>query len=503
MIDRNLYRRFDEKFEAAGTGPAITHGASGKGLSYADLRQGAARYAAALDGAGVKPGDRVTVQVEKSAANVLLLLGVLKCGAVYQPLNPAYTPTEVEYFVGDAKPALVVCDPAREAAIGQIAARHGARILTLDARGEGSHAAAAAASAPLHRTVERAGDDIAGLLYTSGTTGRSKGAMITHDNLSSNMLALHAIWGFRPGDVLLHALPIFHVHGLFVALGTAFLNGSEMLWHDKFDTDRVLADLPSATVFMGVPTFYTRLLSRDGLTSAACRTVRLFVSGSAPLLTETHREFEQRTGHKVLERYGMTETGMITSNPYVGERVAGTVGYPLPRVSVRVADPAGEALPHGEIGVIEVKGPNVFKGYWGMPEKTKEEIRPDGWFITGDLGVMAEDGRVSIVGRAKDLIISGGFNVYPKEIEDAVDAIPGVVESAVIGVPHPDFGEGVVAVVTGSPPREEEMLSALRTKLANFKLPKRIFVVAELPRNTMGKVQKAELRKQYGDTFRA
>lgn len=501
MRDRNLYTLFDGRFEAAGEALAIDPCGDGAALSYAELRDGSARYARALEALGVKPGDRVTVQVEKSPDNVLLLLATLRAGAVYQPLNTAYTPAEVDYFVADARPALFVCDPDPADALGPIAGRHGARLATLGARGEGSLAAAAAGFPPRHTVVPRAGDDLAGLLYTSGTTGRSKGAMITHDNLASNMLALHAIWGFRPGDVLLHALPVFHVHGLFVALGTAFLNGSAMLWHDRFDAARVMADLARASVFMGVPTFYTRLLRRDDLDAAACAHMRLFISGSAPLLAETHREFEARTGHRILERYGMTETGMITSNPYAGERVAGTVGYPLPRVSVRVADPSGRPLPDGEIGVVEVKGPNVFKGYWDMPEKTKEEFREDGWFITGDMGSMRADGRLSIVGRARDLIISGGFNVYPKEIEDALDALPGVAESAVIGVEHPDFGEGVVAVVTGDPPSEAELLAALGERLAKFKLPKRIFALDELPRNAMGKVRKADLRKRYADLF--
>ncbi|MGE4246348.1 MAG: AMP-binding protein, partial [Parvibaculaceae bacterium] len=349
-------------------------------MTYAGLRAGAARYANALARLGVKPGDRVTVQVEKSVENVLLFLAVLKAGAVYQPLNTAYTPAEIEYFVGDAKPSLVVCDPAREEALHPIARGNGATLASLGSAGEGSLADLAAAASPEHATVPRAADDLAGLLYTSGTTGRSKGAMITHDNLASNILALHAIWAFRPGDVLLHALPIFHVHGLFVALGTAFLNGSEMLWHDRFDVARLIADLPRASVLMGVPTFYTRLLSRDDFTTEVCRNIRLFVAGSAPLLAETHRAFEARTGHRVLERYGMTETGMITSNPYEGERRPGSVGYPLPRVEVRIADPEGRVMEPGGIGVIEVRGPNVFKGYWGMPDKTRQEFRDGGWF---------------------------------------------------------------------------------------------------------------------------
>lgn len=500
--DHNLYSLFERHFTQAGDAPALTPPGSGSGLSYRELRDGAGRYAHALEALGVRPGDRVTVQIEKSLENVLLYLGVLKAGGVYQPLNTAYTPAELDYFIGDARPAVIVGDPQRAAAVGEIAGRRGGTVVTLDASGRGSLADQAAAMPSNHVTVRRAPDDLAGLLYTSGTTGRSKGAMLTHDNLSSNTVTLHRAWGFVPGDVLLHALPIFHVHGLYVALGTAFLNGSEILWHQRFDGDKVMRDLPRATVMMGVPTFYTRLLARDDLTPEACAHIRLFVSGSAPLPAETHKAFEAKTGHRVLERYGMTETGMITSNPYEGERRAGTVGYALPAISVRVADETGREVPRRQVGVIEVKGPNVFKGYWGLPEKTQEEFRPDGYFITGDLGAMEVDGRLTIVGRAKDLIISGGFNVYPKEVEDELDAIEGVGESAVIGVPHPDFGEGVIAVITGSPPPEPAMIARLSERLAKFKVPKRIFTVPELPRNAMGKVQKAELRQRFGDAFR-
>jgi malonyl-CoA/methylmalonyl-CoA synthetase len=373
--------------------------------------------------------------------------------------------------------------------------------------GSGSLAELAAGMSSAHTTASRQKDDLAALLYTSGTTGRSKGAMISHENLLSNAEVLHRLWGFVPTDVLLHALPVYHVHGLFVALNTSFLNGTKIIWLARFDLDEVMRLLPEATVMMGVPTFYTRLLAHASFGREHCRNLRLAIAGSAPLLAETHVEFETRTGHKILERYGMTEAGMITSNPYRnGERLAGTVGYPLPGVCVRIADKAGRELPRGEVGVLEVKGPNVFKGYWRNPEKTKDEFRADGYFITGDLSVMAPDGRISIVGRAKDLIISGGFNVYPKEIEDELNALPGVGESAVVGVPHPDFGEGVIAVVTAqpgaSPPVEAELIMALGTRLAKFKLPKRIYVAQELPRNTMGKVQKAELRSKYGSTFK-
>jgi malonyl-CoA/methylmalonyl-CoA synthetase len=500
--DHNLYSLFERQFQAAGDAAALTPADGGPRLSYRDLVAGAGRFANALVALGVKPGDRVTVQVEKSAANVLVYLGALKAGAVYQPLNTAYSPTELDYFIADAKPTVIVTDPALSAAVRDIAERRGGNVVTLDADGGGDLAKLAAGMAPDHETVPRASDDLAGLLYTSGTTGRSKGAMITHDNLVSNAVALHEAWHFVSGDVLLHVLPIFHVHGLYVALGTAFLNRSEMIWHRKFDADAVMRDLPRTTVMMGVPTFYTRLVMRPDLTRELCAHMRLFVSGSAPLLAETHESFEAKTGHCILERYGMTETGMITTNPYDGERRAGSVGYPLPGVSVRIADDAGHRVAAGEIGAIEVKGPNVFRGYWDMPEETRRSFREDGYFITGDLGVMEEDGRISIVGRGKDLIISGGLNVYPKEVENELDAIAGITESAVIGVPHPDFGESVVAVVTGNPPPEPDVISQLSGRLAKFKLPKRIFTVAELPRNVMGKVQKADLRKRFADTFR-
>lgn len=492
----NLYALFEQRFAQANDRVAIRRAADDSALTFADLVEGAARYANALAVLGVEPGDRVTVQVEKSIASVLLYLAVLKAGAVYQPLNTAYTASEVDYFVGDAQPKVIVCDPARQQAMRTLADRHSVMsVVNLDAAGQGSLAALAAQMDARHDTAARASDDLAGLLYTSGTTGRSKGAMITHGNLASNAATLVKLWQFSPQDVLLHALPVFHVHGLYVALNTCFLAQSEILWFEKFDAASVCAALPRATAMMGVPTFYTRLLALPEFDHAACRAMRLFISGSAPLLAETHVAFEARTGQRILERYGMTETGMITSNPYAGERRAGTVGFALPDVSVR--------LSCGNPGVIEVKGPNVFKGYWRMPEKTAEDFTADGYFITGDVASMDEEGRVTIVGRAKDLIISGGFNVYPKEIEEVIDALPGVIESAVIGVPHPDFGEGVVAVVAardGLMP-EPDMIAALTERLARFKVPKRVFAVAELPRNAMGKVQKAELRKQHQGLF--
>ena len=496
MTDDNLHSLLDRGFAAAGGRTAIRSPSGDARLSYAELRRATCRYANALVALGVEPGDRVTVQVEKSIANVLLYLATLKTGAVYQPLNPAYTNTETDYFIDDAEPKVIVCDPSRERDIKSLAGHHKiASVVTLDSKGDGSLADIVRAMDGCHETVAREPNGLAGLLYTSGTTGRSKGAMITHGNLISNARTLVKLWGCRDGDVLLHALPIFHVHGLFVALNTAFLSGSEIIWLDRFDAGEVIAALPQATIMMGVPTFYRRLLDSEDFTRETCRDMRLFISGSAPLPAETHREFSVRTGHTILERYGMTETGMIASNPLDGARVAGTVGFALPGVSLRIAG--------AQPGVIEVNGPNVFSGYWRSPEKTAEEFTADGYFMTGDIGTMDADGRVSIVGRAKDVIISGGFNIYPKEIEDAIGAISGVAESAVIGVPHPDFGEGVIAAVTAAGPlaSEAEMIASLATHLARFKVPKRIFVVDELPRNAMGKVQKAELRRRYRTAF--
>jgi malonyl-CoA/methylmalonyl-CoA synthetase len=502
----NLYATLEARFQAAGQRTAFEL-ADGTEISYAALAENVARTANALAALGVKPGDRVMAQVEKSLPNVYLYLATLKAGAVYNPLNAAYTAAELDYFMSDAEPQLLVVPGDRLATVEPIAtARKVPRLATLDNDGTGSLVELAKTQSPHHVTVAREPDDLAALLYTSGTTGRSKGAMITHRNLGSNAEVLHRYWGFRESDVLLHALPIFHVHGLFVALNTAFLNTSRILWLPRFDLEQVMRFLPRATVMMGVPTFYTRLLGHPAFGPDHCRGLRLLISGSAPLLAETHNEFTARTGHKILERYGMTEAGMITSNPWQGgERIAGTVGYALPDISVRIADPEGRALGTGEVGVLEVKGPNVFAGYWRNPEKTREDFRSDGYFISGDLATMGKDGRITIVGRAKDLIISGGFNVYPKEIEQELNELPGVSESAVVGVPHPDFGEGVVAIVTpaagAKPPTEAEIIGSLAMRLAKFKLPKRVFVVADLPRNAMGKVQKNELRNKFGAIF--
>ncbi len=500
-----LFAALEDRMPALGK--TFIETGEGRILSYGDLLDGTARLAGAIAARGVVPGDRVAVQVEKSPEALMLYLGCVRAGAVFLPLNTAYTLAELEYFIGDAEPKLVVCDPSRREGLAPVAARHGARVDTLDAAGRGSLVDLAAGQQAAFKDADRGADDLAAILYTSGTTGRSKGAMLTHDNLLSNALTLVDCWRFTAKDVLLHALPIFHTHGLFTATNTILAAGASMLFLAKFDADQVMRLLPRATSMMGVPTFYVRLLQHADLTRAATAHMRLFVSGSAPLLAETHRAFAELTGHAILERYGMTETNMNTSNPYDGERVPGTVGFPLPGVSLRVVDPeTGAALKQGEIGMIEVKGPNVFKGYWRNPEKTRAEFRPDGFFITGDLGKIDERGYVHIVGRGKDLIITGGYNVYPKEVETEIDALPGVVESAVIGVPHPDFGEGVTAVVVpekGGAVDPAAVMKALEARLANFKQPKRVIVVKDLPRNAMGKVQKNILRQQYADLYAA
>ncbi|HSH42770.1 MAG TPA: malonyl-CoA synthase [Arenicellales bacterium] len=477
----------------------------GTRMSYGELDAATARAAAALTALGVEPGDRVAAQVDKSVAALVLYLATIRAGAVFLPLNTGYTSAEVEYFVNDASPALLVCRPESESALQPLAQAAGARLRTLDAGGSGGSwpQAVAEAGSGAPEPAPRDADDLAGILYTSGTTGRAKGAMLTQRNLASNALTLVECWRFNADDVLIHALPIFHTHGLFVAVHCVMVAGASMIFLPRFDAAEVLSLMPRATVLMGVPTFYTRLLAEPGLDAGATANMRLFISGSAPLLEETHREFQQRTGHAILERYGMTETSMNTSNPYDGERRAGTVGPPLPDVEVRVTDPeTGKPLPPGEVGQLEVRGPNVFKGYWQMPDKTREEFRDDGFFITGDMGLIDEQGYVSIVGRSKDLIISGGYNVYPKEVENEIDALPGVVESAVIGVPHPDFGEAVVAVVVpekGARLDEGSLVAPLADRLARYKQPKKVVFVDALPRNTMGKVQKNLLREQYRD----
>jgi len=496
----NLYRIFRDRFEARLDQPFLVS-ADGSCCTYGDIDRVSAGYAAVLNDAGVRAGDRVVVQVDKSHGAVALYLACLRIGAVYVPLNTAYTATEVSYFLGDAAPALFVCSPEALSQLSGPATKAGIPVtLTLGHSQDGSFADRARRLSPRDELADRNGDDVAAMLYTSGTTGRSKGAMLTLENLASNALTLHEYWGFRPGDVLLHALPIFHVHGLFVALHCAMLNASSVIFLPKFDAGEVRKMLPGATVMMGVPTFYTRLLACEDFGHGECRHMRLFVSGSAPLTEQTFADFEQRTGHRILERYGMTETNMITSNPLVGERVAGTVGYALPGIEVRVADGTGKPLPPDTVGSVELKGPNVFKAYWQMPEKTAQEFHDDGFFITGDLGSLAEDGRLSLVGRSRDMIISGGYNIYPKEIEAVIDEVPGVVESAVIGIPHQDFGESVLAVVVTSrnkPASELSILEATGLELARFKQPRNVILIDELPRNTMVKVQKNILRDRY------
>ena len=502
-MNANLFDRFERSVREPAKTAVFTP--TGEPISYADLTDLAGRLANVLVARGVKPGDRVAVQVEKSVPALVLYLATVRAGAVYLPLNTAYTLAELEYFIGDAEPSLVVCDPSKRKGMVQLASKIGAAVEALDAMGQGSLIDATAGAPEAFETVQRAGDDLAAILYTSGTTGRSKGAMLTHDNLVSNALTLKDAWRFTADDVLIHALPIYHTHGLFVASNVILFSGASMIFLPKFDAGEVLGLMRRATVLMGVPTFYVRLLQDPSLNEEVTSGMRLFVSGSAPLLAETHREWSARTGHAILERYGMTETNMNTSNPYDGDRVPGAVGLPLPGVSVRITKPdTGEELPRDEIGMIEVKGPNVFKGYWRMPEKTASEFRPHGFFITGDLGKIDERGYVHILGRGKDLVITGGFNVYPKEIEDEIDAIPGVFESAVIGVSHKDFGEGVTAVVVRSNETtvdEKTILAALDGRLAKFKLPKRVVFVDDLPRNTMGKVQKNVLREQFSDLY--
>jgi malonyl-CoA/methylmalonyl-CoA synthetase len=465
-MSANLYDLLASRFPADRSAPCFLL-SGGAQVSYGELETGVGRVAARLLAEGVQPGDRVALQAEKSIEGVMVYLGALKAGAIFLPLNAAYTPAEVEYFRTDAEPRLLITDPA--------------------------DFLAGAPAEPLAETVARDAADLAAIIYTSGTTGRSKGAMLSHGNLAANALALYDAWGFSPDDVLLHALPIFHVHGLFVALHCALLGGCPMIWQAKFADAEVLAGLAGATVMMGVPTFYTRLVANPAFTREAAANVRVFISGSAPLLESTFAAFEARTGQRILERYGMSEAAIITSNPLDGERLAGSVGFPLPGVDLRIGGGA-------ETGVLEIRGPSVFSGYWRMPQKTAEEFTADGFFITGDVGRRDPDGRVWISGRAKDLIISGGYNVYPKEVELVLDEIDGVVESAVIGLPHPDFGEGVAAVVIGQGD-EAALIAVARSRLAAFKAPKRILFVEALPRNAMGKVQKNLLRQRYADLF--
>lgn len=477
----------------------------GQVITHQDFLATSAQIANVTAQIGLKPGDRVAVQVEKSPQALALYAACAQAGLVFLPLNTAYTVDELSYFIENSGAALIVCDGRNEDQLGVVAKRLSAQIETLNADGGGTLMAQAQVMPMSFAPVERTGDDLAAFLYTSGTTGRSKGAMLTQDNLLSNARTLVSEWRFTSDDVLLHALPIFHTHGLFVATNVTLAAGSSMVFMPKFDLDQIIASMPEATTMMGVPTFYTRLLDDERFTKDLAAHMRLFVSGSAPLLAETHSQFEERTGHRILERYGMTETNMNTSNPYEGERRAGTVGFPLPGVELKITNPdTGASLATGEVGQIEVRGPNIFKGYWQMPEKTAAELRQDGFFLTGDLGKIDDDGYVHIVGRNKDLIISGGYNIYPKEIELVLDDQPGVLESAVVGVPHPDFGETVLGVIVpekGATPDTDAMMEAVHHSLARFKHPRKLVVLAELPRNTMGKVQKNILREQFQDMF--
>jgi malonyl-CoA/methylmalonyl-CoA synthetase len=502
-MNENLYEILQSCFPENPDAPCLIL-PDGSQVSYGRVQRESARYAALLAALGVQPGDRVAVQVRKSPQALFLYLGSLRAGAVYLPMNDAYQRHEIEYFLGDATPRVFICRPQIRALAEELAANAAvSHLLELDDDGSGSLTEAASSRPDHFATVARTGEDLAALLYTSGTTGRSKGAMLSHRNLASNAKVLHRYWGFRSGDVLLHMLPIFHVHGLFVATHCSLMNGSPMFFETKFDVKRALALLPQATVFMGVPTYYVRLIADPGFTRELCNNMRLFISGSAPLLTETFDEFKTRTGYTILERYGMTEGNMFTSNPYEGERRGGTVGFPLPGVSIRIADAENRPVVVDEIGQIQVKGDNIFRGYWRMPEKTKEEFTADGFFKTGDMGKRDKDGYIAIIGRSKDLIISGGLNVYPKEIEEMIDAMPGVFESAVFGVPHPDFGEAVAAAVVlqknpdGAKVTETGIVNALKGALANFKVPKRVHFIDELPRNSMGKVQKNVLRDRF------
>ena len=508
MTNHNLFAALRAAFPENLDGAAVETD-DGSVYSWRDLERATAMVANLLVSLRLPPGSRIAVQVEKSVEAMMLYLATLRAGYIFLPLNTAYQSAEIEYFIGDAEPAVVVCSRKNFSWVSKIAFTAGTgHVFTLDDDRTGSLLERAAHHSDRHEIARCESDDLAAILYTSGTTGRSKGAMLTHGNLLSNARVLKDYWGWRPGDVLIHALPIFHVHGLFVAIHGALINGSKMLWLARFDPKHVIAAMPSATVFMGVPTLYVRLLAEPSLTRETTRSMRLFVAGSAPLLIETFNDWQQRTGHTILERYGMSETAMLTSNPYdlaQGERRGGTVGFPLPGVELRVrGDDDGQDLPAGEIGDIEVKGPNVFMGYWRMPEKTAQEFTADGWFKTGDVGKIDERGYVHIVGRSKDLIISGGYNVYPAEIEGYINEMAGVAESALVGVPHPDFGEVGIAVVIAKPGASvdgEAIVAGLKSRLANFKIPKRCFVVDELPRNAMGKVQKKLLREQHKALF--
>ncbi len=523
MLDNaNVYTLLESGFPTSRDAIAITTPA--QTYTWHDIDALSGRYANLLAQLALPENARVAVQVEKSPEALMLYLATLRAGLVYLPLNTAYREGEVDYFLSDAEPSVVVCAPGNLPWVSALAGKRGIEhVFTLDDNGDGSLAVQAEGLSPEFSTVQRGSDELAAILYTSGTTGRSKGAMLSHGNLASNAQVLNTYWGWRSDDVLLHMLPIFHVHGLFVGAHGALLAGARMIWLPRLDIDQALHYLPQSTVMMGVPTYYVRLLSDSRFTAETCASMRLFISGSAPLLADTFNAFRERSGHTILERYGMSETVMLTSNPYdpsLGRRIAGTVGGPLPGVQVRVVDDAGREPGSGQIGHVQVRGPNVFSGYWRMPEKTREEFTDDGWFRTGDMGHWGEaaalreestvdpdavpDAYLTIVGRSKDLIISGGFNVYPKEIESLIDELPGVLESAVIGVAHPDFGEAVVAVVVprdGAALQADDVIMRLKPMIANFKVPKQVYILESLPRNTMGKVQKNVLRDMYAKQF--
>ena len=502
-MTQNLYALLRSRFPPERDALFVTI-PKGRSIPYSSIDQITARFAGALRNLGVTRGERLLISVDKSPEAILVYLAALRLGAIFVPLNPAYTAREFKYFLHDAQPRTVILRPNYDSEKQQISEEAGVKTTSLDAFNNGSFIESANATSPYYE-IEAVDSNLpAAILYTSGTTGLSKGAILTHSNLISNGLTLHRIWGFKPGDVLLHALPVFHVHGLFVAIHCAMLNASKMLFLQKFEVNTVVKHLPKATVMMGVPTFYARLLEHPSFDESLCANMRLFISGSAPLLPQTWETFKQKTKHKILERYGMSEAGMIASNPLEGDRVPGTVGFGLPGTAVRISNHDGTRTGLGEIGVLETKGPNVFSGYWNRPDLTTTEFRPDGFFITGDMAKMSVNGRITIVGRSRDLVISGGLNVYPKEIEDCLNQLPDISESAVIGIPHADFGEALLAfIVCKSEARagEQAIISALRMELAGFKIPRRIIRLDRLPKNIMGKVQKNILRENYLGTF--
>ena len=493
---------FDAIFEPTKKSPELFLINNNGEITYSEFHKTINQIANLLIQKGMKPGERVAVQAEKSNLQIALYAATLKAGGVYLPLNTGYTLSELEYFIEDSGAKIIVIDKKIEEQL-LASVDKSITILTLNSDESGSVMDYAKNQDIKFEAIERSPEDLAAILYTSGTTGKSKGAILSHKNLLSNTKVLEEYWKFTKDDVLLHMLPIYHTHGLFVATNLLAYVGGAMIFLPKFDIDQAIEWMSKATTMMGVPTFYTRLLSDQRFDQSLTNHMRLFISGSAPLLAETHREFEDRTGKKILERYGMTETNMCTSNPYDEERIAGTVGLPLPGVELRIADDQGNEIKQGDIGIIELRGENVFKGYWQMPDKTNDSFRKDGFFITGDMAKIDHKGYVTIVGRDKDLIITGGLNVYPKEVETVIDQIETILESAVFASPHKDFGEAVVAAIVrkNNSLSEIEVKKYLSDKLAKFKQPKKIIFIENLPRNAMGKVQKAELRKKYKSLF--